>query len=763
MTRRPLLTPPQRATLLSLCTAVYGLAAGIASHPLWLRPAAPDQRPGYMKSIGIDAHSSLYFFAALVGLTLAAAYLMRPIVNVLTKPDTRAWARNGAALAMLEALWYASTSRAVGWTVVPPAIAIAVFVLLRRVAMRFSKRDAILLASFAPAFLALVDCTTLSVEQSLVVAAGSVLALRLALGLVRRGRALDAPLCFALSPVALMLESHMLSRDQRHAGWPALLVIFVTPILMRALIGNAAVTRRRLRNVIAFGVYPLAAYGYVSAAGLLAAEGKPRVSFFEEMQHVTPANAMLHGAKPYVDVVPPHGLIQDALLDYAILKSGPKTIGNVMRVRLTLNATLAIVTYALAAEATGSPDVGFLGFGAAAILGQAGGFVRFAPALVCLLIAVSALRRRRPRRLAAAGAMIVIATLTSIDFGAYAFAVTLFAALRFESKRSALIWAAIGAAVAGAFASIFMMIGGYFVAFFRVTLTEVLRVGDAYVLTPFDPTPALGRRFPEALTAVFDGPSIAYMGWVAALLLIAVVLARGVRPRGRRRATFDALLTIAFYMLVVGLSYAERHHLYFQFVLGPFAAAAAYRLWHSRSTIARIAAPAIALTLIIAANVTTHFAIVGWLRRARGPIEPIWREVDMPRARGALFREPDIATLNSITHFMNSHLAPGETFFDFTNRGLVYFLLDRELPVRQLEVAYYERDDLQREVIDRIHWNPRVKYAIVPAPSGDQSGVDLIPNETRAPLVWHYLQEHYEPDFQEGPVVIWRRKVESAQ
>ena len=112
----------------------------------------------------------------------------------------------------------------------------------------------------------------------------------------------------------------------------------------------------------------------------------PRASFFEEMQHLTPANAMLHGAKPYVDVVPPHGLIQDALLDYVILRTGPKTLGHVLRVRLTLNGMTSVLFYAVGAEATGSADLGFLAFSVSAIMGQGGGFFRFAPGVFCLLV-----------------------------------------------------------------------------------------------------------------------------------------------------------------------------------------------------------------------------------------------------------------------------------------------------------------------------------------------------------------------------------------
>jgi hypothetical protein len=756
--RRPLLTPSQRALLLSLCSAMYGLAIAIASYPHWIRASTPDQLPGFMKSIGLDAHSSFRVFGAIVAFPLIAAFALRPIVSLLTRPDTRAWARNGAAFAMLIALWYATVSNSIPWTLIPAAIAIAVFVLLRRVDMHFSRRDVLLIASCMPVFMALTDATQRSVEQSVIIAAGSVIALRLAIALVWRAH-LSPSLCFAVSPVALMLESHLLPRDQRHAGWPALLIVFVTPILMRAFVSNSPATRRRLRIAIAFAIYPIAVWGYLSASGLLAAEGMPRASFFEEMQHLTPANAMLHGAKPYVDVVPPHGLIQDALLDYVILRTGPKTLGHVLRVRLTLNSVMSVLFYAIAAEATGSADLGFLAFSVSAIMGQGGGFFRFAPGVFCLLVCVAALRRRKPRWMLAAGALIIIAGLTSVDFGVYTIAITLFSALRFQdAKWRALGAATIGAAITATIASLWMMIGGYFVAFLRVTLFEVGKVGPAYVLTPFDAPKPLDQRFPNLLAAMFDGVSLWYLVWFACLLTIAVVLANGLRARGRRRAAIDAPLAIAFFIVILGVAYAERHHIYFQTLVVPLIVITGYRLSRARSSIARLGAPALALLLFITADFTAHFAIVGWLRRVKGPIDADLHEVGLPRARGALLRQTDIATLDSITHYVTTHLGPNETFFDFTNRGLAYFLLDRELPVRQVEVAYYEPDELQREVIARIERNPRIRAAMVPLPNFDPSGVDLIRNDVRAPLVWRYLQEHFEPDFEEGPVVFWRRK-----
>src|SRR5207244_10927056 len=102
------------------------------------------------------------------------------------------------------------------------------------------------------------------------------------------------------------------------------------------------------------------------------------------------------------------------------------------------------------------------------------------------------------------------------------------------------------------------------------------------------------------------------------------------------------------------------------------------------------------------------------------------------------------------------HGAPGATVFYCTARGPLYFLFDRDCPIRQIEVAFYGPEDRQREVIARIEQYPTIRAALVP-PSADSPDVDGVPNAVRAPLVWQYLQQHFTPDFQEGDVVFWRR------
>ena len=105
-----------------------------------------------------------------------------------------------------------------------------------------------------------------------------------------------------------------------------------------------------------------------------------------------------------------------------------------------------------------------------------------------------------------------------------------------------------------------------------------------------------------------------------------------------------------------------------------------------------------------------------------------------------------------------SHLQTNETWFDFTNRGNLYFLLDRDCPMRQLEVAFYETAGRQRDVIRRIDQNPRIRFALMPPEPIDNTSVDGVPNRVRAPLVYEYLREHFTPGHEEGGVNFWTRK-----
>jgi hypothetical protein len=734
-----------RAAALRVCAALYGLAVAAALYPHFIRPAPPGQLPGLMSQLGLDAHAPFQFIATVIALAFVFTLALRPVAEVLARDDTRAWARNAAAVAMISALWTVMLVRDLPWVAIPPALVVLTAVFLRRHRARFRRDDSALIPTALALFIALIDATTLSFERCVIVAVIATFALRL----------LTSAYSFALAPLALVAETHFLGRDQRYLGWPAMAIIVITPFVLRFSLRTPRAIRI-MRLACAWLIFPIACYSYLSASSLFTAEGKVRVSVFEEAQHITPAAEMMRGEHAYRDIIPPHGLIQDGLLDYLIMRHGARDLGQLIKARGTIGALNAVAQYTLGVAMTGSAPGGLASFFLAMILGQGGGTLRIIPALFTLAILIQAVRRRRARLLAYGAAGVVLAFMTSLDFGVYSgFALVVAIACFRGARLRALREAVIGGAAATIISAMALAFAGILGDFIRVTFTEVLTLGPVYALTPFDAPQALAttHMIPDLLATIFDRGAFQYLIWIAVLVFFAIVIAAPPKfTSERRRARFDAFIVLASFIVVCAISYAERHHLYYMFVIPAFLAGVMVVLRRS-------AAPLIALIAIILGTPTTHLGIVAWLRHSRGPVEQGLRELTgIPRARNALFWAKDADTIEASHRYIESHLAPNETFFDFTNRGLLYYLFDRDCPIRQIEPAFYEPERLQREVIAHIEANPRIRIVMVPPTTNDMTGVDLVPNQTRAPLVWKYLQEHFTPDFEEGAVAFWKRK-----
>jgi len=764
-----------RERVLSLCAALWGLAIAIALLPHWTGPVPPGQLPGFATLHGFDARAPFYFIAGVIALPVIVALLMRPLVDRLAAAETRPWARNTAALSMLVPIWLVLIDRDLLSTTIPTAITVATCVVLRSLPARFTRRDLILLPTTAAVFLAILDLSDLGFEKQFVLALAIVLSARLAVVFIHPRGGLPASLCFALAPLALALLTRAFSNEHRVAGWMTLAVAVVTPFVLRTLVRNTPVVRRRLRLLVVYLCFPIAAYSYVTATSLTTAEGKPRFSFFEETYRLVPASEMLRGRMPYRDIISSHGLIQDGLLDVLLLRTGPETIGRSLSGRGAIGALNAIACYAIATAATGSPEAGMAAFFLSASMGTADGSPRVLPALLTLALMIAAVRRRNPRLLFWAGAGAIVTGLTSIDHGMYILAALLFATTRL---RRGWRFAGLGLLAAAVPAILAMVIAGIFVPFLRTSLFEIATLGPVYALKPFAAPAIFVSTFhhvPEVLVAIFDRGAYLYIVWVGALLFVAVALTTRPPALPRRHARYDALLTLSVWIVVVAISYAERNHLYFRaavpaLLVGATLYGSARRRW---------VLPVAVVLLLALAQPTTHLAMTAWLRSAHGPLDPrrtsepsvltrarelYWpldpkdsNELNEPaRARGAFWFEKDVVTVRAAGAYID-RLAPSDTFFDFTNHGLLYFLFDRYCPIRQPEVAFYEREELQREVIRRIERDPHVVAALVP-PFPEYGSVDNVPNAVRAPLVWQYLQTHFRPHYQEGNVVFWRRR-----
>jgi hypothetical protein len=751
----------RRDLLLRISAAMWGFAIAISLLPFWLGPPPPGQLPGFATSMGLDARGPLRFALSLMLVPLLWTFALAPILKILGRDDTRTWARNAFTSAAVGVLWFVIITRSLAWVLIAPAVVLAVALAMRKFDAHFTPHDLILLPVLAATYLALLDLTPHSVDKLVLLSALIVFLVRIAIVPIRGLTGLPSAMCFALAPLALALQSSFNAYDVRHSPWAPLALIVISPLLLRAFVRDSFATRRRFRAALRYVIYPLAAYAYLSATSQLAADGMPRADLFEDQQHVMPAAEMLRGEKPYRDIIPAHGFVQDALVDYAAFRTGPVTLGRALKFRGVISGTIVIAHYALVTAATASPELGLASTFLAMLLGTAGGSIRVLPAIATLALIAYALRRRDPRWLAAAGASVVVCILTSLDHGAYTLIALAIAVIRFPSNRKrALVSAVIGCGTAAIVAFAAMALDGIAIDFVRVTIFEIASLGPVYTLTVFDAPPALQQinNIPEVLGALLDKSAWLYVFWPVMMLLVVVAVTSRPPLSPRRRAHREAFLIIAIYGVITAISYAERHHLLWLFVAAPLITIATFRMFRSRNPIMRALAPALVVIAVMIGQPTAHIAIVGALRRARGPLDSDARELALPRARGALSKSSDAAVIDVVQRYAASHLKSDETWFDFTNRGNLYFLLDRDCPMRQLEVAFYETVDRQRDVIRRIEQNPRIRFALMPPDPIDDTAVDGVPNRVRAPLVYDYLRQHFTPDHEEGGVHFWTRR-----
>ncbi len=763
------------------------MAIAIALITFWTRPAPPGQLPGAATALGFDAHGPFRWVAGLMLLPMLLPLALRTVSRRLA--GGRAWARNGVIAATLVTLWIVTTYRNLAWAIVPCAIAIAICTILRERDLRFTRTDAVLFPAFLATFLALIDIGGIVVNGAVMVAALIVFAVRVAVAFIPSPT--RPALAFVLAPLALMLQTGFFARDQRYFGWHALAIVVITPFVMRAFAGfrsqiadrrsqeaaahprdragwardpRSALRDLKLRKLLVLAVYPLALYAYTNAMSLATAEGTPRVNFFEDGHSLLPASEYLAGERPYRDILPAHGLMEDGGFDALAMKLGGVNVGTRLRARLVVGNLVSIALYALAFAAMGSAEGAMFAVMLSVMAGTYTMPLRLIlPAITLALIAI-AVRRRRPWLWFWAGVGAVMSSIVSLDYGAFTTLVLMIAVVRngrLEAGgpagwKPALLWKPAlhraKPALLGLLTALPFFIGlaafGILGDFIRGTFVETLGVAPAYAQEMFTPPPLMKdyRAFPDVLAVALDRTIFLYVAWCVIAIVTGVMVTR--RPRRR----YEAALLIGVWSVLSAISYAERHHTRFDMFAAILFVFVILELLRRRSA---LAIPAIAAAIVLAAP-TTHMAVVGWMRQSRGPIEPGWTEIrDLPRARGAFFREIDAQAIESLRKYASLSLAPDETFFDFTNSGILYFLLRRDCPIREYEVAFYETEAGQREVIRRLEANPKVRAALVS--SAPRFTVDGIPNATRAPLVWQYLQTHFTPDFHEGDMEIWRR------
>jgi hypothetical protein len=732
-------------------TALYGFSLAVALAPRLAFPARPGDPLSALKLAGYSSRGVVLQFVLAVLLTAIFAMIGDRVARLIA---VHRW----ASIAYCSALLFAPiTLMSFGNDrhLLLIGVVAAAIVALRKRDPHFTRGDVILIPIFLSCYIAFLDLDFGRTPVATCLrAALAVFALRL---IIRDSAA------FVLAPLALFFEIGLL--QPKIGGALALIVLFGTPIVfivMRTVLSGARRERpspglrppsprsrgargntrsspsprsrgegaRRadegdvasapLRRII----YPLIVFLYPLA--VLRLPPPTEANFFEDGHNVTVATEMLRGERPYKDIIPTHGLFTDGLIDFGALKLGPHTMRTILGSRLVVGMLSSVAIYCLVVAATGSAEMGLLAaFLAFSLYPGATIWVRPWAALFALAATVAATRLRSRRWFVVAGALVVLAYLVSIDFGIYAGIVALFAAFRMRALRAF----AIGFAAALVVSLLIFAIFGFAIDFIRVNVSEIIGGHGVYFIGPLQipdclRSPALIHHLAGCLDPLV---------WIIALIASCAAFASS--PfRGRR---YDAPWLIGIFIVVAAASYVERGNFHFYPAAVPFLIAALWVL----SRHSRTAATILSVILILIAEPVRHVITV----------IPNLRKAPMP----ALFNDTVSTSIKAARRFAAT-LDPHDTFVDFSNSALIYPLLGRDCPLRQIEVANYQSNDAQREVIARLERNRHVRAALMAFP-GSNNNVDGISNADRAPLVAEYLRRNFKPAFDQDGVVFWVR------
>jgi hypothetical protein len=776
----------RRAWCVRASSAAWGLALAAAMASTLQRPAPPGQLPGAMKAMGLDAAGPFLQLAALIlgpfAGALAGALLVRHLAGAprwmpatfciaLASAPLTLLAGGGLAAVLLHgvvaaaalgARWVQSrrddgAGRAPGNAEpapdgrrgAPPAPAPR-----RDLRSGFSRCDLLLIPSVLICYFAILDLAPAGTRPVTCLLAAAVLMLGLRAAVGRISSLRRPGLALAPVPLAVLLQLQWLPAGA--AAIAALAWIAAAPLAVAILL-RTPVAERRLRTLVALAIYPLFALAYPLT--LLGIDSPVGLDFYEDGHELLPAAEMLHGKRPYADIVPPHGLVSDGALDLLVMRSGHTSTGDLLRVRRVARCVVFPAIYAVALAATGAAEAGLL----AVLLSIAlfpGMGLRPAIALFVLAGAVTATRRRSLPWLAGTGAGAVLAFVDSPDFAVYSSIVAAVAALRsIRHRRGSAAsgsLAPIGALAAGATLAAAAILTafaamGFAGAFLRTTFLELPRAGQAYVIGPLAGPDCL-RTLATSPASWVQPQCVTALVWFLAVVATAAAFARA--PLAAARG--DGVWLIGLWIALAGASYAERRHVYASFAMAAFLVSGLFLLARQR---ARCAAVALALVVAWLANPLGHvFALATPLRASsRATVAGATEIGSIPRCRGVLLDPALRPATESVARFVGGRLRAGETWFDFTNHSVLYYLFDRHCPMRHLEIPFVESAAAQREVVAMLERDHSVRAALVAFPDWF-TAIDGVSNQVRAPLIWRYLEEHFTPAFADHGVVFWIRR-----
>jgi hypothetical protein len=695
-----------------------------------------------MSAHDLDARGPQQHILFVVALTIAAVFVARLLSArfVLVRPSTQRL----TSITLAASLAIVTVDPSPLIVSVIPALMAGIWIALRDRDWRFALSDVVLIPSSIVVAIALLRLTSMSPPAAVVIAIFVMLLVRIGVVLLAPGDLTPAT-ALLLTPLGIIAEA---ASGSVIAQATALTAAILIPLLIALAARSGAIRALKRHARVANVVYPLFLVAYAFA---LLNGSPPYLNLYESGHDLVPAAEVARGEKYYQDVIPMHGLLTDGVFDSLAMEIFGEPAGNILRFRFFIAALNAAAIYAAAACATGSAEAGLLA--ALLTLGALPSqrvwihiWPRCALAVFAVAAAAGAVRRASMRWLAIAASPAVFAIAQSVDFGIYALLTVIVAPLFWSRPR---IVRAAGAVAVGIAAGVVILsaalaMASILTASITTTFREVLTLGPSFSVGFFDVNrccPGTSSLSDVILQALLSPATLPYVVWPLVLIWFAIQV-------GRRRATlrWRSAMVIAAWVIFAAISFTPRQD--YAAILVP--ALAVVLIMSARWRLLPV------LLCVAAAHPAWHL-FEAMPAIARPTVSPQVAAIGLPRARGAVVERSIAPAILIADAYMRQTLPADATYFDFSNVPGLYYLTERRLPIRQIQVAQYEDARLQRAVIDALERDRSVQLALMRFPYFSYA-LDGVPNATRAPLVAQYLQTHFVPAFDQGGVMFWKRR-----
>jgi hypothetical protein len=477
---------------------------------------------------------------------------------------------------------------------------------------------------------------------------------------------------------------------------------------------------------------------------------------FHEGEHLTAGWRMKTGERPYKDFFVFHGLAVDAGLDALSLGNPPSAL-NPRRVQTVLDAATIALLVPIAAEVTVTAVGMCVGVFAslcaiAALWLPVFPYFRLAPLLIAVLALLRYARTGSTRAFSVAAMSATLGVLWSLDTGTYALAGTVgaFVILRLfklEAKPLPLVRVAVIALIAMALPFlVLLLVRADLHRFFVDSFVILPRTIDAIWALP-----APSKIDAESLR-YFLPP--AFYGFLGALTLLA--LRRGDRVLAARLAIVTVFSLLLFRTAVGRVGWSHTRFALpllgiaiVAFVLEPLLL---QRRWRACLVAALLAIPLFVHLEFAPNTVAGAKLLAAWRSRQRHD-----GMVPYPFKTGRrLYTSSQNATdLASLQAFLDS-LGPHDAkILDVSNERALYYLLQRQPPLRCMEVSMLSVPDLLSEAMGQLNADPPV--AVILSGYPEILAFDGVPNSVRAPELARWIESNYPVKTQVGRFLVAHR------